>query len=90
MKSFTSLPQTELPENTPRYIFLSYRLEHSDGRISFPLALVYWAPQTSSTEMSTLYTSALSALSVKADVGKVVDMRDGTLDRKTLESRLGA
>lgn len=80
----------ELPENTPRYVLLSYRLAHNDGRVSFPLVLVYWAPQTSSTEMSTLYTSALSALSVKADVGKVVDMRDGTLDRKALEGRLGA
>lgn len=39
--------------------------------------------------MLTLYTSALSALSFKADVGKVIDMRDGTLDHKTLESRLG-
>ncbi|PWN29376.1 glia maturation factor beta [Jaminaea rosea] len=82
--------EEELPENTPRFILLSYRLAHSDGRVSFPLVLVYWAPATSSTEMSTLYTSALSALSVKADVGKVVDMRDGTMDRKTLESRLGA
>ncbi|CAO1627491.1 unnamed protein product [Parajaminaea phylloscopi] len=82
--------EEELPENTPRYIVLSYRLAHSDGRVSFPLALVFWAPQTSSMEMSTLYTSAVSALSVKADVGRVVDMREGTLDRQSLETRLGA
>lgn len=69
---------------------LSYQLKHKDGRVSFPLVLVFWAPQTSSMEMSTLYTSALSALSVKADVGRVVDMRDGTLDRQSLEQRLGA
>lgn len=39
--------------------------------------------------MSTLYTSALSNLSARADVGKVVEMRDGTLDRDVLEQRLG-
>lgn len=46
----------ELPENSPRFVVLSYELHHRDGRTSFPLVLVYWAPQTSSMELSTLYT----------------------------------
>lgn len=81
--------KTELPDNSPRFLLLSYHLSHTDGRTSFPLVLVYWAPQTSSMELLTLYTSALSNLSVKADVGKVIDFREGTLDREALEQKLG-
>lgn len=88
-----SLPDptsTELPENTPRYILLSYQLSHKDGRVSFPLVLLFWCPETSSVEMSTLYASALSSLSVQSDVGKVVEFREGKVERKVLEQRLGA
>lgn len=51
----------ELPENSPRYIILSYELRHKDGRVSFPLVLIYWAPQTSSMELSTLYTRCVNS-----------------------------
>ena len=50
---------TELPENSPRYVVLSYELEHDDGRISFPLVLINWAPVTSEIGMLTLHASAL-------------------------------
>ncbi|CAO1631073.1 unnamed protein product [Sympodiomycopsis kandeliae] len=81
--------QEELEENSPRYVILDYELKHKDGRVSYPLVLVYWCPQTSSTQLSTLYTSALSNLSVQADIGKVVDMREGVLDQEDLEKKLG-
>lgn len=82
----------ELPENSPRFVILSYELNHRDGRTSFPLVLVYWAPQTSSMDLKTLYTSALQNFSVKADIsGKVVDVRDeAEFDKQTLDKRLGA
>lgn len=78
---------TELEENSPRYVALDYELTHPDGRVSYPLVLVYWCPQTSSTQLSTLYTSALSNLAVQADIGKVVDMREGVFDREALQRR---
>ncbi|CAD6886311.1 unnamed protein product [Tilletia controversa] len=81
----------ELPENAPRFIVLSYRLEHADGRLSFPLVLLYWAPPTSHTTQSTLYASALSNFSTACDVGKVIDIREGAdLSDKFLKSKLGA
>jgi hypothetical protein len=49
----------ELPRNSPRYVVLSYELKHRDGRISFPLVLVNWAPSSSETTMMTLHASAL-------------------------------
>lgn len=33
--------------------------------------------------------SALQNFSVKADVGKVLDIREGELDKETLDKRLG-
>lgn len=45
----------ELPDNTPRYVLVSYHLTHDDGRQASPLFLVYWIPRTASTELSTLY-----------------------------------
>lgn len=50
---------SELPENSPRYVVLSYELNHSDGRKSFPLVLVNWSPTSSETGMLTLHASAL-------------------------------
>ncbi|KAL4077137.1 hypothetical protein V8B97DRAFT_1395693 [Scleroderma yunnanense] len=61
----------ELPENSPRYVVLSYALEHSDGRTSFPLVLINWAPTTSEIGMLTLHASALINFqnTVRAPVG---------------------
>ena len=49
----------ELPENSPRYVVLSYELNHKDGRKSFPLVLINWAPTTSEISLLTLHASAL-------------------------------
>ena len=48
----------ELPENSPRYVLLSYELDHIDGRKSFPLVLINWAPTSSETGLLTLHASA--------------------------------
>jgi hypothetical protein len=32
----------ELPETSPRFLVLSYELKHRDGRISYPLAGIYY------------------------------------------------
>jgi len=67
----------ELPENSPRYVVLSYELKHKDGRTSFPLVLINWSPTTSETGMLTLHASALINFQTTADLSKVIEMRDG-------------
>lgn len=52
--------RAELPENAPRFIILSYEYNHKDGRKSFPLVLVNWAPRTSEIGLLTLHASAFS------------------------------
>ena len=54
--TLTTIP--ELPENSPRYVVLSYELNHTDGRKSFPLVLINWAPTSSEIGMLTLHASA--------------------------------
>ncbi|KAH9857149.1 glia maturation factor beta [Lenzites betulinus] len=67
----------ELPENAPRYVMLSYELNHSDGRKSFPLVLVNWAPTTSETSLLTLHASALIDFQNTAGINKVIEVREG-------------
>jgi len=80
----------ELPENSPRYVVLSYELKHKDGRTSFPLVLINWSPMTSETGMLTLHASALLNFQSTADVNKVIEMRDGPeeLTKEAIDARL--
>jgi hypothetical protein len=81
---------SELPENSPRYIVLSYELNHRDGRKSFPLVLINWAPRTSETGMLTLHASALLDFQTTADVSKVIEIREGPdeLTKETIDAKL--
>ncbi|KAE9409493.1 glia maturation factor beta [Gymnopus androsaceus JB14] len=67
----------QLPENSPRYVVLSYALVHSDGRTSYPLVLINWAPLSSEIGHLTLHASALLEFQSTADVSKVIEIRDG-------------
>ncbi|KAH9005117.1 hypothetical protein EDB86DRAFT_3071703 [Lactarius hatsudake] len=80
----------ELPENSPRYVVLSYILAHKDGRTSSPLALINWAPSTSEIGMLTLHASALIDFQNTVEVSKVLEVRDGAegLTKDILESKL--
>ncbi|KAK7467284.1 hypothetical protein VKT23_004341 [Stygiomarasmius scandens] len=80
----------ELPENSPRYVVLSYELNHSDGRKSFPLVLINWAPTSSEISLLTLHASALLDFQTTADVGKVIEIREGPegLTKDVVDSKL--
>jgi len=67
----------ELPENSPRFVVLSYELSHRDGRKSFPLVLINWAPSSSEMGMLTLHASAFIDFQTTVDVSKVIEIRDG-------------
>ncbi|KAF8519475.1 hypothetical protein BU17DRAFT_47642, partial [Hysterangium stoloniferum] len=80
----------ELPENSPRYVLLSYELEHSDGRKSYPLVLINWAPTSSEIGLLTLHASALLNFQNTADVAKIIEVRDGpeSLTKTAIDSKL--
>lgn len=60
----------EIPDNTPRYIILSYPLTLSDGRKKSPLVMIYWLPPTSQQSQRMLYAAALELVREKAGVSK--------------------
>ncbi|KAJ3492151.1 hypothetical protein NLI96_g196 [Meripilus lineatus] len=80
----------ELPENAPRYVVLSYELNHTDGRKSFPLVLLNWAPRSSEISLLTLHASAYLDFQATCDVSKVLEVRDGAegLTKEILDSSL--
>ncbi|KAF8843571.1 glia maturation factor beta [Paxillus ammoniavirescens] len=67
----------EFPENSPRYVVLSYELKHRDGRTSFPLVLINWAPPSSETRSMTLHASAFHEFQEIAQLSKVIEVFDG-------------
>ncbi|KAG6833091.1 hypothetical protein H0H87_011502 [Tephrocybe sp. NHM501043] len=80
----------ELPENSPRYVVLSYELNHKDGRKSFPLVLINWSPITSEIGLLTLHASALLNFQTTADVSKIIEIRDGPegLTKEVIDAKL--
>ncbi|KAI0672973.1 glia maturation factor beta [Trametes maxima] len=80
----------ELPENSPRYVVLSYELNHSDGRKSFPLVLVNWAPTSSEIGLLTLHASAFIDFQNTADVSKVIEVREGaeSFTKESIDQKL--
>ncbi|KAJ3344053.1 calpain 7 [Gonapodya sp. JEL0774] len=59
----------ELPENTPRYIILSYKLTHKEGRVSYPLVFIYYnpdIPRMASVEDLTAFYEDARTLASKA------------------------
>lgn len=80
----------ELPENSPRFVVISHELNHADGRKSFPLVLINWAPTSSEMGMLTLHASAFLDFQATADVSKVIEIRDGPeeLTQKLINDKL--
>ncbi|KAJ3323546.1 hypothetical protein HDU76_013609 [Blyttiomyces sp. JEL0837] len=66
----------ELPEATPRYILLSTKVVHNDGRVQVPIIGIYYHPLSSSDKNRMLYASAKSQVFQAADIVKVYDLQE--------------
>ncbi|ELP90563.1 Glia maturation factor beta, putative [Entamoeba invadens IP1] len=54
--------QEELPEVEPRFVVYSYKYPRSDGRVTYPLVLIYYSPTGINPRESMIYTSSLGLL----------------------------
>ncbi|EMG45722.1 Cofilin/tropomyosin family protein, putative [Candida maltosa Xu316] len=61
----------ELPDTAPRYVVLSYPFKLKDGRMAYPLVMLYWIPPTSSQESRMLYAGAVEQFRDKAGVSLI-------------------
>ncbi|SCU78342.1 LADA_0A05182g1_1 [Lachancea dasiensis] len=76
----------ELPDNTPRYVLLSYPMTTSDGRKQTPLVLLYWKPATVvSQEWKMLYAGALEMMRNECGVSRVIEVSTGLEDDEDIQ-----
>ncbi|PNP45663.1 hypothetical protein TGAMA5MH_02888 [Trichoderma gamsii] len=73
---YTSLDEIadDLPDSTPRFIFLSYPLTMPDGRLSVPYTMIYYLPINCNAATRMLYAGAKELIRNTAEVNKVIDI----------------
>ena len=67
--------QDELPSAVPRYIGYVYKYTHKDGRESYPLCMIYFAPPQIKPNIAMMYSSSLNQLYSTLEIQKVFEIR---------------
>lgn len=68
--------QETLPGHQPRYVILSYKQEHKDGRVSFPLCFIYYTPRDSHAELQMMYAGSKISLQRESDLTRAYEIRE--------------
>ncbi|KAJ8289683.1 hypothetical protein GJAV_G00004110 [Gymnothorax javanicus] len=83
----------ELPESQPRYPFTNfaiYKYLHDDGRVSYPLCLIFISPLGCKPELQMMYAGSKNKLVQTAEMSKVFEVRSADdLTEEWLRERLG-
>ncbi|CAI9546756.1 unnamed protein product, partial [Staurois parvus] len=66
----------ELPERQPRFIVYSYKYQHEDGRVSYPLCFIFSSPVGCKPEQQMMYAGSKNKLVQKAELTKVFEIRN--------------
>ncbi|GAB1734188.1 hypothetical protein KC343_g11301 [Hortaea werneckii] len=77
----------ELPDNSPRYVLLSYPLTMESGRLSVPYVMINYLPPTCSSEMRMLYAGAKELMRNQAEVNRIIEM-DAAEEIEEIEEKL--
>ncbi|GME53186.1 putative gmf family protein [Neofusicoccum parvum] len=77
----------ELPDNSPRFVLLSYPMTLASGRLSVPYVMIYYLPTTCNSEMKMLYASAKELVRNTAEVNRIIEIADAE-DIEGIEDRL--
>ncbi|XP_065163689.1 glia maturation factor beta [Atheta coriaria] len=82
--------QESLPSHQPRYVILSYKQEHKDGRVSYPLCFIYYTPRDSHAELQMMYAGSKISLQRDADLTRAYEVRElEDLNEEWLLEKLG-
>lgn len=80
----------ELPPQQPRFLLISYALRHADGRVSYPMCLVFYSPDGCSPELQMMYAGSRNNLVQECELTKNFEIRDAEeLTKEYLDSKLG-
>lgn len=64
---------TDLSPSIPRFIVYSYKHTHKDGRVSYPLVLIYYCPTGGPTNTNILYSSTKPLIADALQIKKIFD-----------------
>ncbi|XP_042342454.1 glia maturation factor beta-like [Plectropomus leopardus] len=79
----------EIPAHQPRYIVYSYKLNHDDGRVSYPLCFIFSSPTGCKTEQNMMYAGSKNELVKAAGLTKIFEIRStDELTEEWLKGRL--
>ncbi|KAF9952514.1 hypothetical protein BGZ65_005217 [Modicella reniformis] len=65
-----------VPDSAPRYIILSIKLDHNDGRVSYPMVFLYYAPKSVRPELNMLYAGTKAHFNRTTKAVKALDVED--------------
>lgn len=68
--------QEILPGHQPRYVIYSCRMEHGDGRVSYPMSFIYITPRDAQMSLQIMYAGTKLALQQEADLTRVYEVRE--------------
>lgn len=68
--------QDTIPSHEPRYIVYSYKMQHTDGRISYPMCFIFYTPRGIQMELQVLYASMKLVLQKEADLTRCYEVRE--------------
>uniref|UniRef100_A0A0K0CXI8 ADF-H domain-containing protein n=1 Tax=Angiostrongylus cantonensis TaxID=6313 RepID=A0A0K0CXI8_ANGCA len=55
----------------PRFVLISYVLRHADGRLSYPMCLVFYSPEGCSPELQMMYAGSKENVVQECEVTNV-------------------
>ncbi len=58
----------ELPETAPRFLVISFKFPKPDGRVQYPLCLIYYCPETCADRNRMMYTRFVNVISKALDI----------------------
>ncbi|KAM8921258.1 glia maturation factor beta [Pelodytes ibericus] len=80
----------ELPERQPRFVVYSYKYQHEDGRVSYPLCFIFSSPVGCKPEQQMMYAGSKNKLVQTAQLTKVFEIRNTEdLTEEWLTEKLG-
>lgn len=79
-----------LQSHQPRYVVLSYKRRHEDGRVSYPLCFIFYTPRDSHRELQMMYAGSKVTVQREADVSRAYEVRElEDLTEEWLVEKLG-
>jgi len=77
----------ELPDNSPRFVLLSYPLTLASGRQSVPYVMLNYLPATCNQETRMLYAGAKELMRNQSEAGRILEIADAE-EVESIEEKL--